>query len=231
MVDLYSLFGLERTASQGAIRSKYHQLVIDCHPDKNPNNLEAEERFKAISAAYGVLKDPQKRRIYDSKLKLSMNLFEANHKDNSGERDFYWQEILKNRRAFKEGNFSKVNNNRPFAQNYRNEEAIKEALETSLLELHSQLRRRKYSLKEPTDGLRNSLLTLLTSPLIYGGLEHFTNSDPVDDSFVFGLSLVLGSLGALGTVIYSSIKKKIKHQIEDLETNMETLEEIIKHSS
>ena len=236
MADLYTLFGLERTASQDAIKSKYHKLVLDCHPDKNPNNPEAEEWFKAISAAYCVLKDPQKRRIYNSKLKISRNLFEANHEDNSGERDFYWQEILKNRREFKESNFSKVNNDRPFVQNYRNKEARKEALrkealEASLLEIHSQLRRKKYSLKGPTDDLHNSLLTLLASPLIYGGLEYFTSSDPVDDSFVFGLPLILGSLGALGTVIYSSIKRKIKHQIEDLETNMETLEEMIKHSS
>lgn len=63
--SLYSELGLEKGASQEEIKKAYRKLARELHPDKNKDNKKAEERFKKISAAYAVLGDEKKRRIYD----------------------------------------------------------------------------------------------------------------------------------------------------------------------
>jgi DnaJ-class molecular chaperone len=63
--DYYGLLELPPTASEEDIRKAYRRLALRWHPDRNPGNPEAEERFKAISEAYAVLIDPGKRRDYD----------------------------------------------------------------------------------------------------------------------------------------------------------------------
>lgn len=63
--DYYELLEVERTADDGTIKSSYRKLAMRWHPDRNPGDSEAEARFKAISEAYEVLKDPQKRAAYD----------------------------------------------------------------------------------------------------------------------------------------------------------------------
>jgi molecular chaperone DnaJ len=63
--DYYELLQVERTASDGEIKSSYRKLAMQFHPDRNPNNPEAEEKFKACSEAYQVLSDPDKRAAYD----------------------------------------------------------------------------------------------------------------------------------------------------------------------
>jgi molecular chaperone DnaJ len=63
--DLYSVLGVPRTASPEEIKKAYRRLARRYHPDVNPGNREAEERFKRISLAYDVLSDPEKRKIYD----------------------------------------------------------------------------------------------------------------------------------------------------------------------
>ncbi len=63
--DYYEILGVDRSADAATIKSAYRKLALTYHPDKNPDNPEAEERFKEASAAYAVLSDPQKRARYD----------------------------------------------------------------------------------------------------------------------------------------------------------------------
>ena len=63
--DFYELLEVERTADGAAIKSAYRRLAMQYHPDRNAGCKENEDKFKAISAAYECLKDPQKRAAYD----------------------------------------------------------------------------------------------------------------------------------------------------------------------
>ena len=63
--DYYELLEVERSADDGVIKSSYRKLAMRWHPDKNPGDTAAEAKFKAISEAYDILKDPQKRAAYD----------------------------------------------------------------------------------------------------------------------------------------------------------------------
>ncbi|TAE49126.1 MAG: J domain-containing protein [Cytophagales bacterium] len=64
--DYYKILGVSRSASQDEIKKVYKKLAIQFHPDKNPNNKQAEEKFKEISEAYDILGDVDKRSKYDS---------------------------------------------------------------------------------------------------------------------------------------------------------------------
>jgi curved DNA-binding protein len=63
--DLYKDLGVSRAASQDEIKKAYRKLAAQFHPDRNPNNKGAEERFKAVNRAHQVLGDAQKRALYD----------------------------------------------------------------------------------------------------------------------------------------------------------------------
>lgn len=63
--DYYEVLGVARTASEQEIKSSYRKLALQYHPDRNPNNPDAEEKFKECSEAYAVLADADKRAAYD----------------------------------------------------------------------------------------------------------------------------------------------------------------------
>src|ERR1700726_4882722 len=64
-IDFYELLGLQKTASAEDIKKTYRKLAMQFHPDRNPGDKAAEQKFKDISEAYDVLKDDQKRAAYD----------------------------------------------------------------------------------------------------------------------------------------------------------------------
>src|SRR5438876_5961205 len=63
--DYYEILGVSRTAADQEIKSAYRRLAMRHHPDKNPNDASAEEKFKEAAEAYSVLADPEQRRRYD----------------------------------------------------------------------------------------------------------------------------------------------------------------------
>ncbi|MFN2533607.1 MAG: DnaJ domain-containing protein, partial [Pyrinomonadaceae bacterium] len=63
--DYYEVLGVSRTATEQDLKSAYRKLAHQHHPDKNPNDTNAEERFKEAAEAYSVLADPEQRSRYD----------------------------------------------------------------------------------------------------------------------------------------------------------------------
>src|SRR6476661_4897798 len=64
--DPYKVLGVDKKASQDDIKKAYRKLARQYHPDRNPDDPAAEEKFKEISAAHDILGDPEKRKEYDA---------------------------------------------------------------------------------------------------------------------------------------------------------------------
>ncbi len=90
MKDYYQILGVEQDADENDIRTRYRRLAMEYHPDRNPDDPQAEEKFKEIAEAYGVLTDPVKRREYDAWKKMG-----GSHAQSSGDFQYSQEEILK----------------------------------------------------------------------------------------------------------------------------------------
>jgi molecular chaperone DnaJ len=84
--NLYKLLELSRVASQDDIRKAHRKLARKHHPDANPEDPRAEERFKQIQQAYEVLSNPEKRRKYDKELHTSSRANAGGSRARAGER-------------------------------------------------------------------------------------------------------------------------------------------------
>ncbi|MDZ7755538.1 J domain-containing protein [Rhodohalobacter sp.] len=93
--DYYKTLDVPRDASQDEIKKKYRKMAAKFHPDKNPNNKKAEQKFKEIGEAYEVLKDPEKRKLYD---KVGSDWKKYEQAGASAD-DFNWQQYAGSRGA------------------------------------------------------------------------------------------------------------------------------------
>lgn len=89
--DYYSILGVSKTASQDEIKAAYRKLALKYHPDRNPDNKEAEEKFKEAAQAYEVLSDAQKRSQYDQ---LGHAGFEQRMAGGGGHQDMNMDDIF-----------------------------------------------------------------------------------------------------------------------------------------
>jgi len=91
--NYYKTLGVSKTASQDEIKKAYRKLAVKYHPDKNPGDKRAEDRFKEIGEAYEVLKDPEKRKKYDQ---LGANWKQYEHAGagaGAGGRSYDWSQF------------------------------------------------------------------------------------------------------------------------------------------
>src|SRR5947209_20072416 len=63
--DFYVVLGVQRDANETDVKKAYRKLAMECHPDRNNGDKAAEEKFKLVTEAYEVLRDPDKRAAYD----------------------------------------------------------------------------------------------------------------------------------------------------------------------
>ena len=85
--DYYKILGVEKSATKDEINKAFRKLALKYHPDKNPNNKAAEEKFKEITEAHEVLSDPEKRKKYDT-LGANWNQYQTS---GGGFEDFFSQ--------------------------------------------------------------------------------------------------------------------------------------------
>ena len=81
--DYYDVLGVNKSASPDELKSAYRKLAVKYHPDKNPGDSKAEEKFKEASEAYGILSDKEKKQNYDNESSRE------NH-GSSSSRGFLW---------------------------------------------------------------------------------------------------------------------------------------------
>lgn len=90
--DYYKILGVEKSATEENIKKAYRKLAMKFHPDRNPGNKQAEEKFKKLSEAYAVLSDQEKRKQYDS---FGSDAFRQRYSQEDIFKNFDFSDILK----------------------------------------------------------------------------------------------------------------------------------------
>lgn len=106
MKDYYKILGVTTATSDDELRKSYRKLAMQYHPDRNPDNPAAEEKFKEVAEAYGVLTDPVKRRAYDA-CRVSGKPFSNGQASGGGDGFTYSQEDIL-RDLFKDPRFQQM---------------------------------------------------------------------------------------------------------------------------
>ncbi len=106
MKDYYKILGVTAATDDEELRKSYRKLAMQYHPDRNPDNPAAEEKFKEVAEAYGVLTDPVKRRAYDS-CRVSGKPFASGQASGGGDGFTYSQEDIL-RDLFKDPRFQQM---------------------------------------------------------------------------------------------------------------------------
>lgn len=107
--DYYKTLGVEKSAAEEDIKKAYRKLAMKYHPDRNPGNKQAEEKFKKISEAYAVLSDQEKRKQYDS---FGSDAFRRRYTQEDIFRNFDLNDIL---REFGFGGFGGARSSRTYS--------------------------------------------------------------------------------------------------------------------
>jgi len=161
--DYYKTLGVEKNADAEAIKKAYRKLALKYHPDRNPGNREAEEKFKKISEAYAVLSDPEKRKHYES---FGSDQFSRRYSQEEIFRNFDLNEILRgfgvggmggNERGFRgagrRGAFTYRTGGDPFEELFRQGQPHHETLQKGE-DLHYNL---SITLEESVSGVEKTL--------------------------------------------------------------------------
>ena len=90
--DFYDVLGVSKNASPDELKSAYRKLAVKHHPDKNPGDKAAEDKFKEASEAYGILSDKEKKQNYDN---FGHAAFEGGGGRQSGVLGFWWSRLFR----------------------------------------------------------------------------------------------------------------------------------------
>ena len=90
--DYYEVLGLKKGATEDEIKKAFRKMAMKYHPDRNPDDKEAEEKFKEVNEAYTILSDPDKKRLVES----AMGCTDESFDDIMNDWNAKWAEALEN---------------------------------------------------------------------------------------------------------------------------------------